>query len=230
MASGFYDRSIIGGGDRIMLGAFTGHYGGVRKKFSRRMARHVVDHGRSISALVGPANISYTPGVVLHIWHGDLADRDYRNRYQILLDNDYAPDEDVRVNGGGMLEWSSDKPSLHRQVSDYFSRRKEGPKPNATAAVAPFPDEEGGVGVGVGGASRAVQSYSGYHCRRADYKAACRSAFRLWGETLQALLLAERQKELAALAEKQRALQAEQRRKSDAARRSRTKKKHSGAW
>ena len=39
MASGFYDRSIIGGGDRIMLGAFTGHYGGVRKKFSRRMAR-----------------------------------------------------------------------------------------------------------------------------------------------------------------------------------------------
>jgi len=172
----------------------------------------------------------YTPGVVLHIWHGDLADRDYRNRYQILLDNDYAPDEDVRVNGGGMLEWSSDKPSLHRQVSDYFGRRKEGPKPNATAAVAPFPDEEGGVGVGVGGASRAVQSYSGYHCRRADYKAACRSAFRLWGETLQALLLAERQKELAALAEKQRALQAEQRRKSDAARRSRTKKKHSVAW
>jgi len=62
-------------------------------------------------------------------------------------------------------------PPACRQVSDYFSRRKEGPKPNATAAVAPFPDEEGGVGVGVGGASRAVQSYSGYHCRRADYKA-----------------------------------------------------------
>lgn len=37
----------------------------------------------------------YTPGVVLHIWHGDLADRDYRNRYQILLDNDYARDGGV---------------------------------------------------------------------------------------------------------------------------------------
>jgi len=78
MASGFYDRSIIGGGDRIMLGAFTGHYGGVRKKFSRRMARHVVDHGRSISALVGPANISCSPRAAPQTWarggssHGQL--------------------------------------------------------------------------------------------------------------------------------------------------------------
>ena len=30
-SAGFYDRSIIGGGDRIMLGAFTGHYNGARK-------------------------------------------------------------------------------------------------------------------------------------------------------------------------------------------------------
>eukprot|EP00967_Tisochrysis_lutea_P105555 scaffold161020_cov31-Tisochrysis_lutea.AAC.4 len=90
-AAGFYDRSIVGGGDRIMLNAFTGHHGGVRKKFSREMARRVIEHGRSISPLVGAANISYTPGIVLHIWHGDLADRDYRNRYQILLTNEYDP-------------------------------------------------------------------------------------------------------------------------------------------
>ena len=56
------------------------------------MAEDVRRFGRQITPLVGPANVSYTPGVVLHIWHGDRANRDYRNRYQILISNRSDPD------------------------------------------------------------------------------------------------------------------------------------------
>lgn len=75
--------------------------------------------GRKLSPLVGPGNMSYTQGVVLHIWHGDRANRDYTHRYQILLSNRYDPVSDVRVNEAGVLVWSSEKARLHNQVSGH---------------------------------------------------------------------------------------------------------------
>ena len=44
------------------------------------MADDVRAFGKQLLPLVGPANVSYTPGVVLHIWHGDRANRDYTHR------------------------------------------------------------------------------------------------------------------------------------------------------
>lgn len=65
------------------------------------MAEDVRAFGRKLTPLVGPSNVSYTPGVVLHIWHGNRADRDYTHRYQILLLNKYDPVRDVRVSEDG---------------------------------------------------------------------------------------------------------------------------------
>ena len=86
-----------------MLNAFTGHYVGVSRKMPPAMAEDVKAFGRRLTPLVGPTNVSYTPGVVLHIWHGNRADRDYTHRYQILLNNRYDPVHDVRVNEDGVL-------------------------------------------------------------------------------------------------------------------------------
>ena len=57
-SAGFYDRSIIGGGDRIMLNAFTGHYNGVSRKMPPMMAEDVRAFGARLTPLVGPANMS----------------------------------------------------------------------------------------------------------------------------------------------------------------------------
>lgn len=66
-AGGFYQYSIVGGGDRVMLSAFTGHFYGI-SRYPPPMARHVKDWAAKLTPLVGQWNISYTPGVVLHIW------------------------------------------------------------------------------------------------------------------------------------------------------------------
>jgi len=122
---GFYDRSIIGGGDRIMLNAFTGHGAGYFRKVPPAMVEDVRAFGKRLLPLVGPANVSYTPGVVLHIWHGDRANRDYTHRYEILKGNAYDPVRDVRVNEQGVLEWATDKPKLHREVTEqHLNSRK----------------------------------------------------------------------------------------------------------
>ena len=188
-AAGFYDRSIIGGGDRIMLNGFTGHYSGVSRKMPPAMAEDVRAFGRKLTPLVGPSNVSYTPGVVVHIWHGNRADRDYTHRYQILLNNRYDPVRDVRVNEDGVLAWSSEKPKLHRQVTEYFNNRKEGGKTNKSAGGA---DSKEGDDVWTAqrkSLSRPVRSFLGYHCGRSDYRASCKLAFRLWGDALRATQL-----------------------------------------
>ena len=140
-SAGFYDRSIIGGGDRIMLNGFTGHGAGYFRKVPHAMAEDVRAFGRRLLPLVGPANVSYTAGVVLHIWHGDRANRDYTHRYEILKSNAYDPVRDVRVNEQGVLEWATDKPKLHREVTEYFNNRKEGPK-EARNKSAARPEED----------------------------------------------------------------------------------------
>jgi len=179
MEQGFYDRSIIGGGDRIMLFAFSGHYPGMNRKMPIAMADDVRAFAKKITPHVGPSNMSYTPGVVLHIWHGNQADRDYTHRYEILLRNRYDPVHDVRVNADGIIEWDSEKPRLHRQLTEYFNNRKEGPKPNNTASEG---DEAWAAQLK--SLSRPVRSFRGYHCHRPEYRPACKVAFRLWGDAM----------------------------------------------
>jgi hypothetical protein len=181
-AAGFYDRSIIGGGDRIMLNAFTGHYFGVSRKMPPAMAEDVRAFGRKLTPLVGPMNVSYTPGVVLHIWHGNRADRDYTHRYQILQTNKYDPVRDVSVNEDGVLVWSTSKPRMHKQVTEYFSNRKEGAKSDKPEGDDVWTTQRKSL-------SRPVRSFLGYHCGRPDYRASCKLAFRLWGDTLRAVQL-----------------------------------------
>ena len=75
------------------------------------------------------------------------------------------------------------KPKLHRQVNEYFNNRKEGPKPNHTS-------EEGDDAWSASrkSLSRPVRSFLGYHCGRPDYRASCKLAFQLWGDTLRSTL------------------------------------------
>ena len=226
MVHGFYDRSIIGGGDRIMLNGFTGHYFGVSRKMPKAMEEDVRAFGRKLTLLAGPTNVSYTPGVVVHIWHGNRADRDYTNRYHILLDNDYDPGHDVRINEAGVLEWASAKPKLHKMVNEYFSNRKEGPKPNQTkegGKEGSEDDEEAAWAASRRSMSRPVRSYLGYHCRRPDYRASCKVAFQLWGDTLRAAQLQLLNKKLRA--EEQAAKEALTASREAALKRSRGKRK-----
>ena len=130
---------------------------------------------------------------MLHIWHGNRADRDYTHRYQILLLNHYDPVHDVRVNEAGILEWSSDKVKLRRQVNEYFNKRKEGPKPNHTGVRE---DEDDAWSAQRKSLSRPVRSFLGYHCSRPDYRASCKVAFRLWGDVLRATQLQVLNKQL----------------------------------
>jgi hypothetical protein len=70
-------------------------------------------------------HVTFTPGIVLHMWHGTTANRRYGERRRILVDNAFSPADDIRLNAMGCWEWNSEKPALHAAVKQYFYLRNE---------------------------------------------------------------------------------------------------------
>ena len=127
---GIYDRFVLGGGDAALGWAM---YGDTEKWlsegwFSVLLAKEVAGDLREWSAAFYEdvkGSVSYTPGRIFHLWHGDMKQRRYVLRFMILRDAGFDPAKDIALDSQGCWRWSSDKPELHRKVEDYFRARKE---------------------------------------------------------------------------------------------------------
>ena len=122
----FYDRQILGCADLLMAHSMCG--GGLGPWFHGVFSPALVDHyGKWASAFYASVqgSVYFTPGRVLHLWHGRPENRQYQERLGILRQQDFDPESDVTVDGQGCLAWSSAKPSLHEWAEQYFQTRCE---------------------------------------------------------------------------------------------------------
>ena len=128
LALGLYDGCIAGSGDHMMAHAFCGdwHSACVGRIIGANPPHtaHFADWGRRVYRTVR-ARVGAVPGTLLHLWHGDVADRRYVDRNRELADFGFDPAADVRVGEGGCWEWATRKPKLHRWAWEYFGSRKE---------------------------------------------------------------------------------------------------------
>lgn len=123
---GFYDAMILGGGDRAILNAMTGHsedfvqiYG-----LSPEHAAHYRAWAEPFYQQV-QGRIGYVPGQLTHFWHGSTSDRQYQQRRKILPAFGFDPNTDIQHQPGQAWHWASDKPQLQAAVADYFKTRRE---------------------------------------------------------------------------------------------------------
>jgi hypothetical protein len=132
-AQGFFDTCIAGSGDHVMAHAFCGDWqsGCIQRVLDEghpggpnHHMEHFVEWSRAVYSGVRAA-VGYVPGTILHLWHGETADRRYVTRNRDLAGFAFDPRADVRVGAGGCWEWNSDKPALHQWAIDYFRHRKE---------------------------------------------------------------------------------------------------------
>lgn len=135
---GLYDACIAGSGDHMMAHAMCGDWEspcidriiGTNNKH----LEYFRDWGERIYKSV-QGRIGYTPGTILHLWHGDRSDRKYVIRNRDLAGFDFDPKSDLRIGEHGCWEWNSDKVEMHNWAVDYFGHRKEdGSKEIQTAA------------------------------------------------------------------------------------------------
>jgi hypothetical protein len=80
--------------------------------------------------------VGYTPGTLMHLWHGERANRQYDQRFKCLMNGRFDPQTDVRVGDQGVWEWTlsradgggadaSKKSEMQRCVKSLFAQRAE---------------------------------------------------------------------------------------------------------
>lgn len=123
---GFYDACIVGAADRAILGAALGRfdYGIEALHMTAAAKNHYLSWARGFYNDVR-GHVTHIPGRLFHLWHGDLSDRHYEDRLDILTDASFDPSLDITLNENGLWRWSTAKPELHQQVKAYFFSRKE---------------------------------------------------------------------------------------------------------
>jgi len=122
---GLYDRVITGGGDVAWA---TACYGDVSVPYMRywspRLIAAIGRYRERVHPLV--PSVGYMDARGVHLYHGRLASRQYRQRNEILQAVDFDPDRHLDYSPNGTLRWSSEAPAALRQaVRDYMHGRKE---------------------------------------------------------------------------------------------------------
>jgi hypothetical protein len=122
---GFYDRLILGSGDKLMGGAFLGfRFADEFQRFPGKMIDHQNQWILKIHREVG-GSVTYQDGVIGHLFHGTMTKRNYFERTNILKDNDFDPVKDIMPDSNGIWKWATDKTEMHHKIIDYFHSREE---------------------------------------------------------------------------------------------------------
>jgi hypothetical protein len=123
---GFYDRCIVGGGDRAMAFAACGLMREIAASmhFNAPMQQHFLQWACPWQEAIR-GRWGCVAGNLFHLWHGEMSHRKYRQRYRDFAGFDFNPYEDIALNEHGCWRFTTHKPAMHAYLADYFAGRRE---------------------------------------------------------------------------------------------------------
>jgi hypothetical protein len=123
---GLYDRCVVGGGDAALLRSAFGlaDLAAGRLHMNGAATGHFLDWARPFHDAVR-GSVGYVPGDVVHLWHGDLPNRRYQQRFADFGAFGFDPVGDIATDENGAWRWGSEKPEMHDFVRRYFADRRE---------------------------------------------------------------------------------------------------------
>jgi hypothetical protein len=89
-----------------------------------RQIEHYLSWAEPFHRAIG-GRVGFVDGSVLHLWHGDLTNRQYAKRHQGLSRFDFDPFRDIALAPSGCWRWNGRKSEMHEYVRAYFESRKE---------------------------------------------------------------------------------------------------------
>lgn len=125
-SNGLYAHAIVGGFDTLLVNALVDPK--CENRLNDAMARHFEAWATSLRANVGRHCLAKPKKIVKAgtFWHGELRDRLYQERHQLLHHHGFNPLVHVRVNSQGILEWTRHASCRLRQaVYSMFVKRQE---------------------------------------------------------------------------------------------------------
>ena len=123
---GLYDAMILGMGDKMIAAAAIGRFDDAVRGHQMNPAQ--ADHYLSWAVPLHDevrGNLGCREGNAFHLWHGDLADRKYVERYDGFAAFAFDPRFDLAIDPTGCWRWNTNKQDMHRHVAEYFRGRRE---------------------------------------------------------------------------------------------------------
>ncbi len=125
---GLYDACLAGSGDHLIAHAALGDWSspcvtatvGENNRYAAHFAEWAARFYRGTGGRVG-----FARGTVLHLWHGEMANRRYADRNRELVGYEFDPAADLRVDEAGAWRWSGGRPELREWAQRYFDHRLE---------------------------------------------------------------------------------------------------------
>jgi hypothetical protein len=94
---------------------------GPQKRYLEHFWKWATKARDMVNGRIGPV-----PGRVLHLWHGELADRRYARLNQEFMTFDFDPEKHLRFDESGLWEWTDETPErLRKWASEMFWMRRE---------------------------------------------------------------------------------------------------------
>lgn len=127
-AHGLYDAMIAGSGDHVMAHAFAGDYSSACiNRMLGENKRHIA-HFESWARAVYPrvrGRIAALPGRILHLWHGETANRRYVERNRELAAFGFDPRRDLIRDASGLWRLRKRRSPIKNWATRYFALRRE---------------------------------------------------------------------------------------------------------
>lgn len=119
---GLIDWAILGSGDRHMAMALIGKildscHGSVHDNYKALL--------RKFQCNVKGLKLSWVEGTIVHFWHGSFENRRYKERWDILVKNNFDPFLDIGVDSDGQMHLSTTGRRLEPHLIKYFLGRAE---------------------------------------------------------------------------------------------------------
>lgn len=119
---GLYDKGVLGSGDSVMAMSFV--------NIIKNMLNpdYHDDYNNSMKEFQNKANklrLGYVPGVIRHHYHGSKKNRNYTERWKILMKHKYSPEHVTYDSVGILIPTEKFSEQFKLDVFNYFKERKE---------------------------------------------------------------------------------------------------------
>jgi hypothetical protein len=120
----------VGGGDSAIFTGAIGksHIAQAMLQMTEPFAEHYQSWALRLQEFTREAGVGHRKGRVFHLWHGERADRRYKERHALLAAAHYDPTRDLEQSPEGPWIWSKEVHALRGAVEGYLrSRQEDGP-------------------------------------------------------------------------------------------------------
>ncbi len=125
VAPGLYEHLIVGNGDVGFAAAALGYDTPGHIQMNPSLWTHYNSWASRLKKWVAGRPMGFVEGNASHLWHGDLANRRYIERNEVLIKT-LDPELHLAHGANGLMSWTPSAPfGLRYAVRSHFSNRKE---------------------------------------------------------------------------------------------------------